>query len=152
MAKPEHHTSKALREAAKLQGHRRYNSGQPCMKGHHSDRYVINNRCVECDNISCRAVHKSYNQRYERTRKHKLRTLYGITPADFDAMMVNQQNKCAVCSTEFVVRKDAQVDHDHTTGQVRSLLCVRCNMGIGYFREDPALLLEAVQYLANHRR
>lgn len=42
------------------------------------------------------------------------------------------------------------VDHDHTTKAVRSLLCFACNHGIGNFRDDPALLLAALEYLGRH--
>lgn len=43
------------------------------------------------------------------------------------------------------------VDHDHTSGKVRGLLCGRCNAGVGYFRDDPALMEQAAIYIKQHR-
>lgn len=127
----------------------RYDPGYPCAKGHASMRYVCNDRCVECDNETSRKDHPDYGIRYARTRKHKLKALYGITPEDFDAMISEQHNSCAICNTTFSSRKSAHVDHNHLTGRVRGVLCTRCNMGIGYFREDVKSLTKAIQYLEN---
>lgn len=135
------------RGEARAAGKVRYMPDSPCRRGHVCERYVCNDRCVECDNISCRDTHPSYNTRYERTRKHKLKTLYGITPAQFDQMREDQNNTCAICSSPFESRKQVHVDHNHATGRVRGLLCTRCNMGIGYFKENTDALLAAVEYL-----
>jgi hypothetical protein len=47
--------------------------------------------------------------------------------------------------------KRLAVDHDHNTGKIRALLCDRCNRGIGYFNEDPALIRESADYLEWHK-
>lgn len=138
------------RGKARAAGEVRYTPDKPCVRGHMCERYVVNNRCVECDNMSCRTNHASYASKYERTRTHKLKTLYGITPAQFDQMCTDQNNACAICSSPFETRKQAHVDHNHETGSVRGLLCTRCNMGIGYFRENVHTMLAAVLYVIQH--
>lgn len=79
-------------------------------------------------------------------RKHDLKRRFGITVEEFEAMLLAQNNLCKICKRESLEKRLA-VDHCHTTGKVRGLLCTRCNLGIGYFQDDPNLLIEAVAYL-----
>ncbi|SDE54639.1 Recombination endonuclease VII [Blastococcus fimeti] len=61
--------------------------------------------------------------------------------------MLRQQNGvCAICR----VAPAAHVDHDHSTGRVRALLCFNCNGGLGQFRDDPFVLQMAVFYVQHH--
>lgn len=76
---------------------------------------------------------------------------YGITLADYDAMLAAQDGRCAICKTDVPKGKGRfSVDHDHVTGKVRALLCNTCNAGLGQFKDDPALVLEAAAYLQRH--
>jgi len=72
---------------------------------------------------------------------------YGITDSDLARMVAAQSNKCAVCEDHFTDSRKRHVDHCHSTGVVRGLLCSLCNVGIGHFRDKPELLLKAVAYL-----
>jgi hypothetical protein len=73
---------------------------------------------------------------------------YGMSVADFDAMLAAQGGGCAICG---VVANDAHldlhVDHDHATGVVRGILCPPCNHGLGMFRDNPARMAVAIEYL-----
>ncbi len=77
------------------------------------------------------------------TREYHLRRRYGITSADYDAMVEAQDGLCALCRE----RPPEHVDHDHVTGTVRGLLCSCCNQGLGNFRDSVAALRAAVVYL-----
>lgn len=90
-------------------------------------------------------------------RKRKLREKYGITPAQEAEMFAAQSGVCAICACERTKTDsrsgklmDFDVDHCHTTGKVRGLLCSRCNRGIGLFQDDPAILRRAAAYLESH--
>lgn len=89
-------------------------------------------------------------------RKKKLRYVYGISPADYDAMLTQQNRRCAICGKEpDTTPRNPQinrlhVDHDHATGKVRGLLCVKCNLGIGYFGESAPTMEKAMAYLRKH--
>jgi hypothetical protein len=83
---------------------------------------------------------------YGSTREYHLRRRYGITGADFDAMVEVQGGTCAVCD-----QKPEHVDHDHKTGKVRGILCFNCNQALGNVRDDPAVLQELINYLRRHR-
>lgn len=75
---------------------------------------------------------------------------YGITPEELDSMLTKADNKCELCSKVFSGR-EPHVDHNHTTGKVRGLLCNSCNTGLGHFKEDPELLRKAISYIGRFK-
>lgn len=82
-----------------------------------------------------------------RSRARHLRKKYGLTPAQHASIVAGQGGLCAVCRK----RPAEHTDHDHKTGELRSLLCQHCNQGLGHFFDDPALLHAAAAYLEVHR-
>jgi hypothetical protein len=84
----------------------------------------------------------------ERARDMRLRREFGITLAQYNAVLEFQGGKCAICNRpvrEFKTR--LAVDHSHTSGLLRGLLCWRCNKALGVFRDDLNRLRAAVEYL-----
>lgn len=99
--------------------------------------------CKAC----CRARTREWYALNPRAwRRSRLRLDYGITPLQYQAMVVAQDGRCAICQDEPGPRL-LSVDHDHETGAVRSLLCGRCNTGLGLFRDRPEVLRRAAEYL-----
>lgn len=104
-----------------------------------------------------RAWRRAYNKRPERREKQRrLRRqhAYGIDPATFDRLLASQGSHCLICRREMFLgvdkkgRADAlHVDHDHSSGKVRGLLCGDCNRGLGCFRDSPEALQRAASYL-----
>lgn len=85
-------------------------------------------------------------ERYDRERS--LKKNYGITIAEYDQMFSSQSGKCAICEThQDNLSKRLAVDHCHTTGKLRKLLCEKCNRGLGFFQDSPVLLKKAMEYL-----
>lgn len=85
-------------------------------------------------------------------RNAHLRRRYGITEDDYQAMLIAQDGKCAICrrDEDQVINekpKPLSIDHDHVTGAVRGLLCSACNRGIASLGEDPSVLIRASDYL-----
>ncbi len=72
---------------------------------------------------------------------------YRITPEELDAMLVAQDGRCAICDE---LPDNFVVDHDHTSGAVRALLCQSCNVAIGLMQDNPARLRAAAVYLEGH--
>lgn len=96
-----------------------------------------------------------YNSGPETGRAIHLKTKYGITLEQYDAMHAAQDGTCAICLNPEVamlrgkVRRLA-VDHCHEHGHNRALLCSRCNTSIGKFEDDPELLRAAANYIEEH--
>ena len=89
-------------------------------------------------------------------RKQYLARQYGLTQEGFDALLLRQGGRCAICQTADPGRhgrksdiENWHVDHDHKTGYVRGLLCFACNVGIGHLKDDPVLVKAALVYLQN---
>lgn len=80
-------------------------------------------------------------------RKTKLKMNYGMTLADFDALLLKQGDVCAICFGPKGARQ-WHVDHDHKTGAVRGILCNNCNTGLGLFKENQVSLARAIEYLS----
>jgi hypothetical protein len=94
-------------------------------------------------------VHIRKQSRYYTAAKY-----YGLSPDKLDQMINNQDNKCAICSQEFIYNVKPSrmvVDHCHATNQVRSLLCSGCNVSIGGFKEDVNIMANAIKYLQLHK-
>ena len=71
------------------------------------------------------------------------------TLAEYEAMVISQNGRCAICGTEPKGR--LHVDHDHATGAIRELLCGSCNRGIAGARDDIDLLRAMITYLERHK-
>lgn len=113
-------------------------------------------RCRDCMKAARRAWYRqnreyvaAYQRDYEsRTRRRAHLKKYGITPDDFDELMIIQSGACAACGgSQTYVAVHLDVDHCHVTGRVRGLLCRRCNTAIGLAKESPTLLRELAAYL-----
>lgn len=83
------------------------------------------------------------------SRRSLLRS-YGLNEASFESMLESQGGCCAICLADQAggTHNVWHIDHDHSAGEVRGLLCHRCNVGLGYFRDNPAALSAAIEYLA----
>ena len=100
----------------------------------------------------------AYTQKWARANPDKIRArdrakglrAFGLTPEAYDTLLARQNGHCAICpATPGRIR--LAVDHCHVTGRVRGLLCTNCNNGLGRFRDDPALLTRAAEYLQSTR-
>jgi len=96
------------------------------------------------------AWYRSYYQAHkdkicERNRTHYHVRQYGISAAEYDALLKKQNGACAICRRRSKER--LCVDHCHLTGMIRGLLCRRCNLALGILKDDQGSLIAAVAYL-----
>ena len=86
----------------------------------------------------------AYNKDYYEKNKY---AKYGITLTEKNKMQDEQGNKCKICYQDFSADVKPAVDHCHTSGKVRGLLCNNCNVGLGMFQDNPVALIKAAEYL-----
>jgi hypothetical protein len=113
--------------------------------------------CRRCDTVKPLSEwHKNVQQsdgltsyckacRREIGRLSHLKRTFGLTAEDLAALIESQGGTCAICDAP-----PQHIDHDHTTGKVRGVLCGPCNMGLGQFQDEPAKLRAAAIYLDRH--
>ena len=143
--------------------------GKPCYKCGSTHRYSGSSGCIACMKASSRQRWRDKggatgDWAAQRRAKYasdpsvrldrKLRNLkehYGLTKDAFDAMLEDQGYSCAICGVEHEQLKTGlHVDHDHSTGYIRALLCGNCNRGLGAFLDDPKIAEQAASYLRKY--
>jgi len=86
---------------------------------------------------------------YNKQRNWNLLKRYGITLEDYNQMLLDQNNVCAICQKQNDHNhKLLFVDHNHKTGALRGLLCHNCNIILGNAKDDPEILRAALAYLS----
>lgn len=120
--------------------------------------YRRSDKKSECYRPKCKACHSSraaakwqQDEAFRSTGKDRsykwlLANKYGLKPEDYDQMFSDQQGVCAICGGDNSGKRFC-VDHCHTTGKVRGLLCDHCNKGLGCFKDNTNSLLQAISYL-----
>ena len=104
--------------------------------------------CMECQ-AAAKKLRSSTPEGKEANRRYSYKKRYG-DPAIYDRLIAAQDGKCALCGCPEGEQR-LRVDHDHTTGKVRALLCHKCNQALGFFDDQPWLLRKAAAYLEYHR-
>lgn len=120
--------------------------------------------CKKCEGYQCAANYQKQKDRYIQqhrtyynTNKTKFKELnregnlrqFGITVKEFDEMYEAQGRGCKLCGGNNRDGRRLAVDHEHSTGIVRGLLCGECNQSLGKFKDSPDLLRKAAVYIEN---
>ena len=132
------------------------------------DSYTLQSRAPDKKSNTCNDCLKSYRISVkERTSKYKkaynlekqdyirykrLYEKYGVTKEWYFEQLEKQDHKCAICSCKEPKGNGNvhfHVDHCHSTGKVRGLLCSSCNTALGNFKDSTELMLKAVEYINN---
>lgn len=93
------------------------------------------------------AKYREMGRKSEHRRRLKR---YGVTEAWYENKLNEQRNCCAVCLNQLTPGRYTHIDHNHTTGLVREILCYYCNLLIGNAKENPFVLRQAASYLERH--
>lgn len=118
--------------------------------------------CRDCTRARRREKRKDPQYRAKERAKNKERDSkvsvelrrsrrYKVPLAKIIKLHTEQGNCCAICGLK-QSSSDLHLDHCHSTGKVRGLLCWRCNTGLGFFHDIPLLLIHASAYLVKHAK
>ena len=144
-----------------LEGEAKNKTCQICSKLFSSKRAIY---CPECMPKRRKELTQECGRRLrdkyrDKCRNKKLKDTYGITLEEYDRLHANQRGLCAICGEPetasykyqgSVVIQRLAVDHNHDTGEIRGLLCGRCNAGIGFFLDNSEKMRAAAEYLERH--
>ena len=108
--------------------------------GHPDRRVASYGRCKSCAVIAYRQANPERRKAW--TRKAKT----GWSAEAYEQAKLDQLSKCAICGNE----EELVADHDHVQKRPRALLCRTCNLGLGYFKDNPKLMEEAANYIRQH--
>lgn len=120
-----------------------------CDETHEQESRGIRNnaRCRTCKNF------KPHNYSGLDRWDAIIRRVYGISLKEYDEMLYEQGNGCAICGRqEDVVNRRLAIDHCHESNKVRGILCSRCNQGLGLFDDNTEILQSAIKYLRNFNK
>ncbi len=108
-----------------------------------SNRADPSGRTTYCKPCHNRVMAEIKAKKHGSTRSYLLKLRYGLTEEDVAEVINRQARRCLIC----LHTAPLHVDHDHSTGEIRGLICFRCNGGLGQFKDDAAVIRRAVDYL-----
>lgn len=97
---------------------------------------------------SCSKLNPKERKQYNKT--YQLKSLYGLTNEKYEILKASQKSNCAICQENLDDGFGTHVDHCHKTNVVRGILCRKCNLGLGHFKDNADILKSAVKYLKKY--
>lgn len=120
------------REKAKLYNKSYYQNNKEVIKERSKKYYNNHKQTILYVQNEYRMNNK--NKIVNKSRKQNLKFNYNLSLEDYNSLFKKQHGCCLICGKhQTELQKNLHVDHDHLSGEVRGLLCPRCNMGLGYF-------------------
>jgi len=111
--------------------------------------------CTGCNSLKSVAeygkIKKGTNTKCKQCIKYyNIHKAFGLSKSQYDAILKYQGSMCKICDMHISKcgSKGLAIDHDHSTGMIRGLLCVKCNSAIGLLKEDMRIMKRAIDYLS----
>ena len=127
----EHRETESYKEAARLRYKRSYYKNLDKTRSLKRNNYKLQVERKGKDYVKSRSIKNSYK----------------ISLDDYNKMLLEQDNKCKTCNISFTDSVKPNVDHCHSTGRVRGLLCSSCNKALGFVKDNTETLNNLIKYL-----
>lgn len=120
---------------------------------------LLEKQCIECKNILSISEFSFTGSGYFRSKCIQCSNLlhsFKINRNDYNDLLISQNHKCKICNSNEIAKtirgkqRNLAVDHCHSTGKIRGLLCTNCNSALGSFFDKKELLLRAINYLEEY--
>lgn len=108
-------------------------------------------RCSACRNQRAKRVYASGDTVKIQARIRHLYRAYGLSLEQFDELFYRQAGRCGCCGDDLRPGRAMHLDHDHSSGMVRAILCHACNVGLGYFEAPDSRVVAIGAYLSAWR-
>lgn len=134
------------------QRHREYN------KTHKKEIRTYQKRYYQSHKEELKPYHREYYLNHKESESDHSKSLrpkkYGLTPDEYSDLLKSHDGVCAICGKQETAKayktdniRQLSIDHDHTTGKVRGLLCSKCNLMVSHADDSPSILRKAADYL-----
>jgi len=123
-----------------------YPSQVPGARSEYWREYYLNHKSETVKKVNAWRLANRKRSR-ANVRRGELKRKYNITPEEYEAMLERQGGVCDICHQVCRSGRRLAVDHCHSSGKVRGLLCIKCNTTVGWLEGDPELLMPAIEYL-----
>lgn len=114
---------------------------------------VLYRECIDCLKVlpilKFECSSSGSGMRHQCRRCRHIKTKYKISGKTFYKMLKDQLNCCLICEND-IDENSACIDHCHSSGIVRGLLCINCNFGIGHFKHNEEIVFRGVEYLRKY--
>lgn len=115
-----------------------------------SRRDGLQPRCKSCSALANKEYKARKDPRELKKNQYKafIKHKYGVSVEWVEERLAAHNNKCKVCGAKMELHTNTvAIDHCHKTGEVRDIVCKKCNTAMGHFRDDPKLIAKAIDYL-----
>lgn len=115
-----------------------------------TDFFNYSSSCKPCYRLKKKQWAKNNKELLDaQIRRYNWKKNFGLTESEYYKMAEEHKNVCAICykSDDTLL----SVDHCHTTGKIRGLLCKKCNLAIGHFEDQIDRLKSAIKYLEKYQ-
>ncbi|MCK9543603.1 MAG: endonuclease VII domain-containing protein [Novosphingobium sp.] len=110
-----------------------------------SSKDGYDHHCKECTNARHRNKYHNDSEYKERKKRYSIKRNYNLSDKQLDELY--SIGHCQICKTKLIEKKKMYIDHNHTTGEVRGLLCSNCNTILGLCNDNISILQSAISYL-----
>lgn len=117
-----------------------------CNRVKPASKFYISNSTADGLHPCCKKCSNEHALQNQHKRK------FGITAEESKALLKAQGYKCAICGRKRSKKRKLAIDHNHTTGKMRGIICIQCNSMLGHAKDNIETLKSAIVYIKKYKQ